>query len=212
MVISRYKWTSWTKTNHLPFIVDQEEEVVGQFQNLENWVSRKSSISLGASTAGKMEDSLVQRSEILKDWIHLKKSNDQRLSMAIVLALTLGLAPFSPPHIIGKVKWVLGGAIGMQPMDYFDLVIHGIPWLFLVYAVIKRLKNKWSNNKHGLKTSINTLNKNKKKSPRTGVWKWWITEKVRCSKKINRFRLLLAGNMEFASKIKFSCELCCWTN
>ncbi len=56
---------------------------------------------------------------------------------AVVLVLTLGLAPFSPPHIIGKVKWVVGGAKGMQPMDWFDLFLHGLPWVFLVFVIIQ---------------------------------------------------------------------------
>ena len=31
-------------------------------------------------------------------------------------AFTIGLAPFFPePHVWGKLKWVLGGAVGMQP-------------------------------------------------------------------------------------------------
>ncbi len=55
---------------------------------------------------------------------------------AIVLTLTLGLAPFVPePHILGKVRWVLGGAKGMQPIDYFDLILHGAPWVYLMYQL-----------------------------------------------------------------------------
>jgi len=54
--------------------------------------------------------------------------------MALFASLTLGLTPFYPePHIVGKIRWVLGGAIGMKPMDYFDLILHGIPWLALIY-------------------------------------------------------------------------------
>jgi hypothetical protein len=63
--------------------------------------------------------------------------------MAIVLALTLGLAPFSPePHLFGKVRWVMGGGIGMEPMDYFDLLLHGAPWVYLVVATVLRIKSK----------------------------------------------------------------------
>jgi len=50
-----------------------------------------------------------------------------------IACLTLGLAPFVPePHIWGKLKWIAGGAIGMQPMDWFDTVFHGLPWLLLI--------------------------------------------------------------------------------
>lgn len=58
------------------------------------------------------------------------------LYLPILLCLTLGLAPFTPePHLFGKVRWVLGGAEGMQMMDYFDLVLHGFPWVFLIVRV-----------------------------------------------------------------------------
>lgn len=57
--------------------------------------------------------------------------------MPLVLSLTLGLAPFTPePHLWGKLKWVAGGAVGMQPMDYFDLVLHGAPWIWLIVSAI----------------------------------------------------------------------------
>lgn len=60
--------------------------------------------------------------------------------------LTLGLAPFLPePHIWGKLKWIAGGAVGMKLMDWFDVVLHGFPWVLLVrvgilklFALIKR--------------------------------------------------------------------------
>jgi hypothetical protein len=53
-------------------------------------------------------------------------------------SLTLGLAPFVPePHVWGKLKWLMGGAVGMNPMDYFDLLMHGAPWLWLMYTVVK---------------------------------------------------------------------------
>lgn len=55
-----------------------------------------------------------------------------RYAMVIVACLTLGLAPFAPePHVVGKVRWVLGGAQGMGAMDWFDLVMHGAPWVVL---------------------------------------------------------------------------------
>jgi hypothetical protein len=60
-----------------------------------------------------------------------------KLILAVALALTLGLAPFVPePHIIGKVKWLLGGAVGMSPMDYFDALLHGLPWVYLAYQLV----------------------------------------------------------------------------
>jgi hypothetical protein len=60
----------------------------------------------------------------------------QNLIIAIIMCLTMGLAPFTPePHLFGKIKWVMGGAVGMQPMDWFDLLLHGAPWLYLLYVL-----------------------------------------------------------------------------
>jgi hypothetical protein len=64
-------------------------------------------------------------------------------STVIILCATIGLAPFVPePHIWGKLKWVAGGAVGMQSMDWFDLLMHGFPYLLLVRLIILSLINK----------------------------------------------------------------------
>lgn len=64
--------------------------------------------------------------------------NDWRL--VLVACLTFGLAPFSPePHLFGKIRWVAGGAVGMQGMDWFDLFFHGLPWLLLVRLIVVKL-------------------------------------------------------------------------
>jgi len=66
-----------------------------------------------------------------------------QLRFAILLCLTLGLAPFSPePHIWGKIKWLAGGGVGMEAMDYFDVLLHGSPWLFLVFVLFKSITSK----------------------------------------------------------------------
>lgn len=72
----------------------------------------------------------------------MQKNNN--LFMLILLCLTLGLAPFRPePHIVGKIRWVMGGANGMQLMDWFDLLLHGFPWVLLVgYLVTLLIKPK----------------------------------------------------------------------
>lgn len=63
--------------------------------------------------------------------------------VALLATLTLGLAPFTPePHLFGKIRWVLGGAEGMKPMDWFDLVMHGAPWVWLIFESIKLIKSK----------------------------------------------------------------------
>jgi len=54
----------------------------------------------------------------------------------LIVSLTLGLAPFVPePHLIGKLRWLLGGAVGMKPIDWFDLVQHGFPFVLLFRAL-----------------------------------------------------------------------------
>jgi hypothetical protein len=61
----------------------------------------------------------------------------------ILLCLTLGLAPFLPePHIWGKLKWIAGGAEGMQRADWFDVLFHGLPFLLLFRLLILRAKTR----------------------------------------------------------------------
>ena len=63
--------------------------------------------------------------------------------LIILLCLTLGLAPFFPePHVWGKLKWVMGGANGMQVQDWFDLVMHGFPFVLLMSLIILKLFKK----------------------------------------------------------------------
>ncbi|RDB02530.1 hypothetical protein [Runella aurantiaca] len=54
----------------------------------------------------------------------------------LMASLTLGLAPFLPePHLFGKIRWILGGAVGMKPMDWFDFFLHLTPWLLLLRSI-----------------------------------------------------------------------------
>lgn len=58
----------------------------------------------------------------------------------IVACLTIGLAPYTPePHIVGKLRWVMGGAEGMALIDWGDLLLHGLPWILLIRLVILKL-------------------------------------------------------------------------
>lgn len=64
--------------------------------------------------------------------------NDWRF--VVIACLTLGLAPFFPePHVLGKLRWVAGGAIGMKPLDWFDLVWHGLPFVLLLRLAMVQL-------------------------------------------------------------------------
>lgn len=58
------------------------------------------------------------------------------LSIAVILALTLGLAPFTPePHLWEKLKMLAAGELH-APIDIFDLALHGVPWLVLLAKLI----------------------------------------------------------------------------
>jgi hypothetical protein len=54
------------------------------------------------------------------------------LSILVVLCLTLGLAPFLPePHIWEKLKMLASGTL-TRPIDIFDMLFHGVPWILLL--------------------------------------------------------------------------------
>ena len=53
------------------------------------------------------------------------------LPLLVVLCLTLGLAPFTPlPHLLEKLKMLVSGEL-VEPVDIFDLLLHGSPWILL---------------------------------------------------------------------------------
>jgi len=61
----------------------------------------------------------------------------------LVIALTLGLAPFSPePHVWEKLKWIIDGAAEMRPIDWFDFFLHGTPWVFLIVSITRIIYKK----------------------------------------------------------------------
>ena len=54
----------------------------------------------------------------------MKNQLKDNWKLFLVVSLTLGLAPFNPPHIVGKLKWILGGNAfsgkdAMQFQDWF---------------------------------------------------------------------------------------------
>ena len=61
--------------------------------------------------------------------------------MLILACLTLGLAPFSPPHIWEKLQMLSKGQL-VRPIDWFDLVLHGTPWVLLIIKGIVTLLQK----------------------------------------------------------------------
>ncbi|GJM33200.1 MAG: hypothetical protein DHS20C18_22010 [Saprospiraceae bacterium] len=64
-------------------------------------------------------------------------------TFVIILCATLGLAPFFPePHLWGKIKWISGGAVGMQLLDWGDFVMHAIPWVLLLRLVNRKFSER----------------------------------------------------------------------
>ena len=81
--------------------------------------------------------------------IYSKMKNKLRNNwkLFLIASITLGLAPFNPPHIVGKINWLLGGnAISgenaMQPQDWFDVFLHGSPWVLLLISIMLQLSKK----------------------------------------------------------------------
>jgi len=73
----------------------------------------------------------------MKNWI-----NRTPLVLFILLALTLGLAPFVPePHVVEKIRMLADGSLS-RPIDIFDLLLHGTPWVLLATKIIMQLKAK----------------------------------------------------------------------
>ncbi|HSH05092.1 MAG TPA: RND transporter [Anaerolineae bacterium] len=58
--------------------------------------------------------------------------NELPWGLVLLACVTLGLAPFVPePHVWEKIKMLIGGELS-RPIDIFDLILHGIPWLLLI--------------------------------------------------------------------------------
>ncbi len=56
-----------------------------------------------------------------------------RYLVCIAACLTLGLAPFTPqPHLLEKIRWLAAGTPPLRPIDWFDVALHGTPWLVLL--------------------------------------------------------------------------------
>ncbi|TXH68218.1 MAG: RND transporter [Thiothrix sp.] len=58
------------------------------------------------------------------------------LSLLVIACLTLGLAPFFPvPHVWEKLELLANGALS-RPIDIFDLILHGTPWILLILRLL----------------------------------------------------------------------------
>lgn len=59
-------------------------------------------------------------------------------AVAVILCLTLGLAPFTPPHLVEKLGMLIRGEL-TRGLDWFDLMLHGAPWLLLISKTVAAL-------------------------------------------------------------------------
>jgi len=61
--------------------------------------------------------------------------------VVVIMCLTLGLAPFYPPHIWEKLQMLVRGGL-VRPIDWFDLILHGAPWAALILKAAVSLQEK----------------------------------------------------------------------
>jgi hypothetical protein len=68
---------------------------------------------------------------------HMSVLDQIPLSLLIVAALTLGLAPFFPePHIWEKLRMLVAGDL-VKPVDIFDLALHAAPFVVLGLKLLR---------------------------------------------------------------------------
>jgi hypothetical protein len=59
------------------------------------------------------------------------------IKFLVIASLLLGLAPFVPePHVWEKLKMLADGTLS-RPIDIFDLVLHGAPWVLLAIKIFR---------------------------------------------------------------------------
>jgi len=59
------------------------------------------------------------------------------LVVLLIVCVTLGLAPVMPePHIWEKLKMLWAGEL-TQPIDIFDMLFHGTPWVLLAVKLLR---------------------------------------------------------------------------
>lgn len=58
----------------------------------------------------------------------------------VVACLTLGLAPFTPPHLVEKLGMLAAGEL-RAPVDVFDLLLHAAPWVLLVLRLVAEVSS-----------------------------------------------------------------------
>nr|WP_282569169.1 RND transporter [Aliiroseovarius sp. S1339] len=54
----------------------------------------------------------------------------------MIFCATIGLAPFTPPHVWEKLVMLFTGTL-VRPIDMFDLLMHGTPWVVLAIKLVR---------------------------------------------------------------------------
>ncbi|MCK8483763.1 RND transporter [Aliiroseovarius sp. S2029] len=62
--------------------------------------------------------------------------DDMPFPIVIIFCLTIGLAPFAPPHIWEKLVMLFSGTL-VRPLDILDLLMHGGPWVILLIKLAR---------------------------------------------------------------------------
>ena len=57
-------------------------------------------------------------------------------AIVLVLCLTLGLAPFAPPHLWEKLQMLAERRL-VRAIDWFDLLFHAAPWVLLLLKIVR---------------------------------------------------------------------------
>lgn len=71
--------------------------------------------------------------KLIKTWI-----KNLPWSMTLLFCLSLGLAPFTPPHVWEKLVMLSQGNL-VKLVDIGDLIFHGSPWILLfIKSYLKR--------------------------------------------------------------------------
>jgi hypothetical protein len=66
----------------------------------------------------------------MRDWL-----DRTPWGLIILACLTLGLAPFAPPHLWEKLTLLVRGQLS-RPIDWLDLLFHGAPWVLLILKLV----------------------------------------------------------------------------
>lgn len=92
---------------------------------------------------------MISRRALVDAW----PQHRRRVVSALLASLTLGLAPFYPhAHIYKQLRNLVQGTL-TEPMDVFDLILHGAPWVFLVVVVVRWVTDATGNRSQASRTA-----------------------------------------------------------